>query len=196
MKSLKIDARFAGLAAVAAVLITSGCAPTKSNETRQSAAPVAHTPTAIAPTPTPAAAASAMPMTAGAMPMTAGAMPSTPGAMASTMMLTGSLEVPPNPSAASGKSTITIAADKTVTGMIVVSGMTPTMAHIHEASKGVNGPVIVPFVKSGENNFAPAPGAKLTDAQYASYLAGKLYLNVHSSTYPGGEIRLQMMPAK
>jgi hypothetical protein len=187
MKILKKDVRLAAIAAVAAVLVTSGCASTNSNQSNPSgaAAPVAHTPTAIAPTPTPAAAASAPP------DARASASPT-----AATMMLTGTQEVPPNPSLASGRSTITVGPDKLVTGMIIVSGMTPTMAHIHEATKGVNGPVIVPFVRSGENTFAPAPGARLTDAQYASYLAGKLYLNVHSSTYPGGEIRLQLVPGQ
>lgn len=187
MKILKNNVRLAGAAAIAALMITSvtsGCASTDSTATSGSgpAAPMAKTPTAIAPTPTPAAAPSAM--------------PSAPAPTAATMMLTGTQEVPPNPSVASGRSTVMVGADKMVTGMIVVSGMTPTMAHIHEASKGQNGPVIVPFVKSGDNTFAPAPGAKLTDAQYASYVAGKLYLNVHSSTYPGGEVRLQLAPAQ
>ena len=184
MKMLKKDVRFAGIAgiaAVAALFIVSGCASTTSNAKNDAgaAAPVAKTPTAIAPTPTPTAAASAM-----------------PSASASAMTLTGAQEVPPNPSSASGKSTIMVAPDKMVTGAIEVSGMSATMAHIHEASKGTNGPVILSFVKSGENTFAPAPGAQLTDAQYTSYLAGKLYLNVHSSTYPGGEVRLQLAPAK
>ena len=108
--------------------------------------------------------------------------------------LSGTQEVPANPSTATGRSTITIGADKSVTGSVQVKGMTPTMAHIHEAVKGSNGPVILPFSKTGENTFAPAPGATLTDEQYASYLAGKLYINVHSSAYPGGEIRLQIVP--
>jgi hypothetical protein len=191
MKMFKNNVRLAGFAAVAALLITSGCASTDSTATTGSgpAAPTAKTPTAIAPTPAPVP--SAMPSAPSAMPSALAAAPT-----AATMMLTGTQEVPPNPSVASGRSTVTVGADKMVTGMIVVSGMTPTMAHIHEASKGQNGPVIVPFVKSGENTFAPAPGAKLTDAQYASYLAGKLYLNVHSSTYPGGEIRLQLAPGQ
>jgi hypothetical protein len=32
----------------------------------------------------------------------------------------------------------------------------------------------------------PVPAnATLTDAQYASYMAGKLHVNVHSAAYPG-----------
>lgn len=162
------------VAAIAAVLMTTGCASTTPKES-STPLPAAKTPTAIAPTPAPVAA---------------------PVAAPAPMMLSAAQEVPPNPSAASGKSTIRIAPDKLVTGSIDVTGMTPTMAHIHEAAKGSNGPVIVPFVKTGENTFAPAPGAKVTDAQYASYLAGKLYVNVHSATYPGGEIRLQLQPAR
>jgi len=119
-----------------------------------------------------------------------------PAAQMSAATLSGAQQVPANPSVASGKSTIMIGSDKTLTGAIEVMGMTPTMAHIHEAAKGANGPVIVPFAKTGESTFAPAPGVKLTDAQYASYLAGKLYINVHSAAYPGGEIRLQLTPAK
>jgi len=57
---------------------------------------------------------------------------------------------------------------------------------------GANGPVIVPFNKTADNTFEAPAGAKLTDAQYASYKAGKLYVNVHSAAHPGGEIRAQL----
>jgi hypothetical protein len=110
--------------------------------------------------------------------------------------LTGAQEVPANPSTATGKNNIVIGADKSVTGSVEVKGMTATASHIHMAAKDANGPVIVPFTKTGENTFAPAAGAKLTDEQYAAYQAGKLYINVHSAAYPGGEIRLQLWPAK
>jgi CHRD domain len=108
--------------------------------------------------------------------------------------LSAANEVPPNTSNATGIGTIHIGPDGAVTGSITVAGMAPTAAHIHEAPVGKNGPVIVPFAKIGENAFAPAPGARLTDAQYQSYLAGNLYVNVHSATYPGGEIRAQLVP--
>lgn len=147
------------------------------------------------------AAAAALFMGSAAAASTAADAADAPASAMATMQtpattLSGAQEVPANPSAASGKSTIAIGTDKMVTGSIEVTGMTPTMAHIHEAAKGANGPVIVPFLKTGEHTFAPAPGAKLTDAQYASYLAGKLYVNAHSAAYPAGEIRLQLWPAK
>lgn len=106
--------------------------------------------------------------------------------------LSGAQEVPPNQSKATGKSTLMIAADKSVTGGVEVMGMTATAAHIHEAPAGTNGGVIVPLTKSGDNSFVAPPGAKLTDAQYESYKAGKLYVNVHSAAYPGGEVRMQL----
>jgi hypothetical protein len=108
--------------------------------------------------------------------------------------LTGANEVPAVVTSASAISTIAIAADGTVTGSIVVTGMAPTMGHIHQAAPGVNGPVIVPFKQDG-NTFTPPPGIKLTEAQMAAYRAGNLYVNVHSAAHPAGEIRAQLKPA-
>lgn len=106
--------------------------------------------------------------------------------------LTGSNEVPPVQSAASGTGTVAVNSDKTVKVDIKVSGMTPTAAHIHEGAAGANGPVLVPLVKKGDNEFVSAEGAKLTDAQYEAYKAGKTYVNVHSEAHKGGEIRAQL----
>jgi hypothetical protein len=106
--------------------------------------------------------------------------------------LSGSNEVPPVTTSASGSGTVTIGADRSVKADITVTGMTATASHIHEAAAGANGPVIVPFAKTGDNTFAAADGAKLTEAQYASYKAGNLYVNVHSAKNPGGEVRAQL----
>lgn len=106
--------------------------------------------------------------------------------------LAGSNEVPPSPSAATGSGTITVATDHSVSGSVSTTGVTGTMAHIHVAAKGSNGPVIIPLTKTAEGVWSVPPGAKLTDAQYASYTAGDLYVNVHSAAYPGGEIRSQI----
>jgi hypothetical protein len=87
---------------------------------------------------------------------------------------------------------VTIGADRSVKVNVTASGMTATASHIHMGAAGTNGPVIVPFAKTGDNAFASAPDAKLTDEQYAAYKAGNLYVNVHSAKSPGGEIRAQL----
>ncbi|MET0345860.1 MAG: CHRD domain-containing protein [Casimicrobiaceae bacterium] len=106
--------------------------------------------------------------------------------------LKGENEVPPVTTTATGTAVVDIKSDRSVTATVTVTGMTATASHIHEASAGANGPVIVPFTKTGDNTFAAAPDAKLTEAQYESYKAGKLYVNVHSAKNPGGEVRAQL----
>ena len=101
-------------------------------------------------------------------------------------------EVPPAASTATGSGTVTVGSDCAVTASISVSGMTATAAHIHEGRAGANGPVLVPLNKSGDNAFVAAPGAKMTDAQCASYRAGNTYVNVHSDKFKGGEVRAQL----
>ena len=108
--------------------------------------------------------------------------------------LSGEQEVPPVKTAASGSGSITINADMSVSGGVTTAGVAGTMAHIHQAAAGANGPVIVPFVKNGDNGWAAPPGAKLTEAQYQAYKAGQLYVNVHSAENKGGEIRGQIKP--
>jgi hypothetical protein len=109
-----------------------------------------------------------------------------------TVTLSGSNEVPPVSTSATGTATVTIKPDHSVIVKESVSGMTATASHIHEAAAGTNGPVIVPFTKTADNTFAAADTAKLTDSQYESFKAGKLYVNVHSAAHPGGEIRAQL----
>ena len=108
--------------------------------------------------------------------------------------LTGAQEVPANTSTASGSSTIRVAHDRSVTGGVRYTGMLATVAHLHEAPTGANGPVILPLLQTGAGMFAVPDGAMLTPPQYASYQAGKLYVNVHSAAYPAGEIRAQLKP--
>jgi hypothetical protein len=110
--------------------------------------------------------------------------------------LSGNQEVPPVKTAATGNATVTIKADKSVSGKITTTGIDAIGAHIHEGEAGKNGPVIVPFTKAADGTWSTAPGAKLTDTQYASYLAGNLYVNVHSAANKGGEIRAQLKPSK
>jgi len=112
--------------------------------------------------------------------------------MAQQITLSGSNEVPPVTTTAAGTAMVTIGDDRSVKATVTATGMTATASHIHEGAAGANGPVIVPFTKTGDNTFAAPDGAKLTEAQYASYKAGNLYVNVHSAKNPGGEIRAQL----
>jgi hypothetical protein len=108
------------------------------------------------------------------------------------VMLNGDVEVPPVNTRASGSGTITINPDMSVSGAITTAGLNGTMAHIHMAATGKNGPVIVPLAKNGEYGWSVPPGAKLTEAQYQAYKAGELYINVHTVENKGGEIRAQL----
>jgi hypothetical protein len=110
------------------------------------------------------------------------------------VMLSGGQEVPPVNTSGSGSGTISIGDDKSVTGSVTTTGVTGTMAHIHNGATGKNGPVVVPLSKNGENTWAVPPGVKLTDPQYAAFKAGDLYVNVHSAQHQGGEIRGQLKP--
>jgi hypothetical protein len=111
-----------------------------------------------------------------------------------TLTLTGAQEVPAVTTAASGSGTIMIAPDMSVSGSVTTMGVEGTMAHIHMAAAGQNGPVIVPMTKMADNVWSIAAGAKLTEAQYQAFKNGNLYVNVHSASNKGGEIRAQLKP--
>jgi hypothetical protein len=108
--------------------------------------------------------------------------------------LTGAEESPPVTTSASGTGTITIAADKSVSGAIKTAGIDGTVAHIHVGAPGQNGPPIIALIKGADGAWSVPPGSKLTDEQYASFKAGNLYVNVHSAEHKPGEIRAQLKP--
>lgn len=108
--------------------------------------------------------------------------------------LSGDQEVPAVSTAAKGSGTVTIGDDMSVKGTVTTSGVAGTAAHIHIGAPGKNGPVVVPMVKSGDNGWTFAAGAKLTEDQMKAFKAGELYINVHSAANPGGEVRGQLKP--
>ena len=116
-----------------------------------------------------------------------------PGSGAMKVSLTGAEEVPPATTQAKGSGSFRVAEDGTVSGSVTTEGIQGTMAHIHQASKGQNGPVIVPLTKAGDTYSVPE-GKKLTPAQIDALKAGNLYVNVHSEKNKGGEIRAQLQP--
>jgi CHRD domain-containing protein len=108
--------------------------------------------------------------------------------------LSGAQEVPPVATQASGNGSFTIAQDGSVSGRVSTTGMNAVAAHIHQGARGQNGPVAVPLSKGADGSWSPAPGAKLNEAQMSAFKAGNLYVNVHSPSNKGGEIRDQLTP--
>ena len=116
-----------------------------------------------------------------------------PGSGAIRVSLSGAEQVPPANTGASGSGSFRVEDDGSVSGSVTTQGVQGTMAHIHMAAKGQNGPVIVPLAKSGDTYTVPE-GRKLTAAQMQAFRAGNLYVNVHSDRYKGGEVRAQLQP--
>ena len=118
-----------------------------------------------------------------------------------TVNLTEAQEVPPHQGQGAGTAMLTLdPATKGVSWKITWRDLSSAaiMAHIHgPASPTTNGPVLVWLSPKGKmaNLTGPIEGsAKLTDAQWADLMAGKDYINVHTTTNKGGEIRGQIVP--
>lgn len=113
-------------------------------------------------------------------------------AAAITTTLSGDEEVPAVSTSASGVGKTEVALDRSIRGSITTTGIDGTAAHVHEAPAGKNGPVIITLKKTSPNVWEIPSGASLSEAQFANYKAGDLYLNVHSKANKAGEIRGQI----
>ena len=115
--------------------------------------------------------------------------------------LSGAQSVPPVKTGGSGTADITYDPDsRVVTWTITYSGLsgTATMAHFHgPAGKGKNGPVEIWLTKRGSPAESPIKGeVTMTPDQAKQFLAGDMYINVHTQAHPAGEIRGQVIPPK
>jgi uncharacterized surface protein with fasciclin (FAS1) repeats len=76
-------------------------------------------------------------------------------------------------------------------------GPEATPIHIHEAPAGENGPIAFPLtLETGDD---PTSGtisgeATLSEEQVVTLLSEGFYVNLHTETYPGGELRGQIVP--
>ena len=107
-----------------------------------------------------------------------------------TATLNGANQVPANGSAATGTMTGTYNDNsRLVTYNITHDVSGASAAHIHEGMAGVNGGVLFAF----SSPTSPISGSFTLDvAKEAALLGGNLYINIHSGTFPGGEIRSQI----
>jgi len=107
--------------------------------------------------------------------------------------LKASNEVPPNESKGTGSVTATFDSDSNkLSWKGIVSGLigTVTAAHFHAAEAGRNGAVAVPIIGADNGSFEGS--ATLTDTQAEDLMAGRWYVNIHTTTYKAGEIRGQV----
>lgn len=107
--------------------------------------------------------------------------------------LNAAQEVPTNASTATGTGTLVIdPTTRAASGSITLTGITAVAAHIHLAAEGSNGPVIVNLTGGAGGVWTVPSNTTLTSAQLKAYKQGNLYFNVHSATFPAGEIRGQI----
>jgi hypothetical protein len=113
-----------------------------------------------------------------------------------TAFLSAQGEKPATTSAGTGVANLSVT-DNTVNYLVTYSGLTgnASAAHIHGSgdSQSPSLGVLIPFNNpSGKSGYITGSAA-MTPQQRADILAGKTYVNIHSSTSPGGEIRGQAM---
>lgn len=130
-----------------------------------------------------------------------------------TATLNGSSESPPRTTNATGNASFTNEGSSGMDFELNVQNMTNvTAAHIHLGAAGTNGGIIVPLfgtqtplasvngrLSAGTITQSTIVGIGTnppisTDSLLALMRSGNAYVNVHSTTFPAGEIRGQIRP--
>ncbi|TAL00282.1 MAG: CHRD domain-containing protein [Verrucomicrobia bacterium] len=112
--------------------------------------------------------------------------------------LSGLGENPPNASPGTGFGTLVLnSSSNQITVDLSWSGLTAaaTASHIHgPGGVGTNAVVLFPFsgVPAATAGAIPQQSFAITPTQVDYLFNGYLYFNVHTSTFPGGEIRAQI----
>lgn len=123
-------------------------------------------------------------------------------ALAFTALLNGGQEVPANDSNAFGIAYVTLGKDSKMISYSItftddkLAG-TETAAHFHApANPGENAGVVFTITPDVSPLGSPKTGSvgPLTNKQIRDLKKGLFYLNIHTSAFPGGEIRGQVHP--
>lgn len=110
------------------------------------------------------------------------------------VQLSGSSEVPPVETSATGVAYIDVdTASMTVTVDVETTGMVPTAAHLHDNFAGANGPVLFGLTQDADDSTKFSGETTFTAAQIMKLNDGGIYVNVHSSEVPSGELRGQAL---
>lgn len=111
-----------------------------------------------------------------------------------TTILTAAQESTPVTTQAAGYASFVVdSSTKVISGDVNFTAVNASAAHIHLGAAGVSGaPFINLVVDNTAHKATVPPDTKLDQVQYDAFLAGELYVNVHSATNPAGEIRGQI----
>lgn len=109
--------------------------------------------------------------------------------------LTGTQEVPPVTTTASGTGAFTMTGTGGLVYSITVTGLSGpiTGAHFHLGAAGIAGPVVQGITFSGTT--ATGTWSGIPDSLVQALLEGRIYVNIHTAANPGGEIRGQVVMA-
>ena len=103
----------------------------------------------------------------------------------------------------------TVAKEFAITLRVFNIPTTTTAGHIHVGAKGIAGPVVIDFpgiggrlgdfittFRVGEAAFRPNPAIGINSIEdvIQALANGNAYVNIHTTTNPGGEIRGQLVP--
>lgn len=108
--------------------------------------------------------------------------------------MTGAAEVPPVTTSATGTCWVAVNPfTKAVAGRIEHTVAGASAAHVHRGSATVAGPVVIPLTSPSAGLFVIPASTTITDEVLARFMEGNTYCNVHSPTFPGGEVRGQLV---
>lgn len=114
-----------------------------------------------------------------------------PFAFSST--LTGAEAVPATLSAGNGVGLVTVDPDgRALTASVVTAAIADADVHIHVALPGAAGPVVFPLAKA-PGTIVWTTRVPLSEIQFDALRAGNYYFDVHSPSFPNGEIRGQII---
>ncbi len=108
--------------------------------------------------------------------------------------LDGFQESPPNPSPGSGQASVTINTETRLVEILLnYSGLVApaTAAHLHGlADPGQNAGVLFGLTNMGDHFMG---SGVLSEANFAGLMENRTYINLHTTAFPGGEIRGQVI---
>jgi hypothetical protein len=122
-----------------------------------------------------------------------------------TVDLNSAQEVPVNATTGTGTGVFVLTPDRTQMDYVIayqgLSGVLSAGGHVHVGVQGVSGGVVRAIAKSGDpaanvvrDSWKVTDSSQpLTSALVDSAVAGKLYVNFHTTANPGGEIRGQLI---